>query len=161
MLKVYIKRAGNGIYVIGPIGRIIGKKEDDKVNKAINKCERNKKCKHIILDLSDVDFMDSAFVGAIGYHYAMMSHDGGDLFVVNQNTSPFNYVHRIIEFFSVDKVVRVYPTMEECVNTVHESDRKKAIMDEAEKIRQEEIDEEVEAEIEKNLDRDTKKLNIK
>lgn len=161
MLKVCIKRVGNGIFVVWPIGRIIGKREDDKVNKAINKCERNKKCRHIILDLSDVDFMDSAFVSAIGYHHAMMAHDGGDLLVVNQNLSPFNYVHRIIEFFSVDKVVHVYPTMEECVDKVREKDRIKEVMAEADKIRQEEKDEEIEAELNKNLDRGTKKISIK
>jgi anti-anti-sigma factor len=147
MLKVSIERTGLGVYIVRPVGRIVGKEDDDRVNKALSKCERNKKCRHIVLDLSDVDFMDSAFVGAIGYHHAIMSQEKGDLFVVNQNFNPFNYVHRIIEFFSVDKVVRVFSNLGDCMEVI----RKKTLMAEAEKICREKENEEIEERIQKKL----------
>jgi len=122
-LKVKTKKINGKILAVQAIGRIIGK-DDKKFREAIIKAGNNKKCETVIIDLSDVDFIDSTAIGAIMYENTMLSKDNDhpkELVIVNENSYPFNYVKRIIEFFMIEKVITIYDNFNAAVAKISEN----------------------------------------
>ena len=79
---------------------------------ALLDAEARKGPRLLIIDLSQLSFMDSAALQAILRVHKVLSNDGGVLALV----SPHNSVARILEMTEADRVVPVYASVQEAVD---------------------------------------------
>lgn len=62
--------------------------------------------KHVILNLADVDFMDSSGIGVILGRYKEITYCGGELVICKPNAS----IQRILEMSGLFKIIRLEQT---------------------------------------------------
>jgi len=79
---------------------------------------RNHMPKKTVLDLSDIDFMDSSGLGLIMGRYSLMQKIGGELTVKNPS-------HRIIEIFELAGLGRMVRTENDNLYTRDNTEEKK------------------------------------
>ena len=79
---------------------------------ALLEAEARKKPSLLIIDLSQLSFMDSATLQAILRVHRMLGNDGGVLALA----SPHNSVARILEMTEADRIVPVYASVQEAVD---------------------------------------------
>ena len=107
-------------------GRILGK-DSNKFRDALHKASLKSDRSNIVVDLSDVQFLDSFSIGTIIVEHTFLTKQEPPrtLMIVNNNTYPFNYVGRILEFLSVDKIVPVHSFYEEAIGSQFNKEIKK------------------------------------
>lgn len=85
----------------------------DKFKEAIND-EYLKGYKNIILDLKDLNFMDSSGVGMILGRYKMTKDKHGTLAIVGANSQ----LLKVIELAGILRVINCYKSIEEAINSM-------------------------------------------
>ncbi len=70
--------------------------------------------KNLILDLSELKFMDSSGIGIIMGRYKTITSIGGKLFMV----CPSKSINKLIRMCSIDKIVPVKDTIEEILKLI-------------------------------------------
>lgn len=74
--------------------------------------EYQKGYKNIILDLKDLNFMDSSGIGMILGRYKMVKDKHGTLAIVGANSQLF----KVIELSGILRVINCYKSIEEAIN---------------------------------------------
>lgn len=59
--------------------------------------------KKLVLDFSNVSFMDSSGIGLIIGRYKLIKNFGGEVFIVNSN----DYILRLLEIAGIDKIAKI------------------------------------------------------
>ena len=67
--------------------------------------------KHVLLDLCNVQFVDSAGLGSMVWMFRKLSSEGGDMRICNVNGS----VRALFELVRMHKLVNVFETREEAL----------------------------------------------
>ena len=91
--------------IIKVVGRIIGadsKKFNRKMETLVKKSE-----KKILVDLTEVEFIDSYGLGAIVYYHTFMQKEGRELIFYNKLSTPQTYVDRLFELTRLNQVFRI------------------------------------------------------
>jgi anti-anti-sigma factor len=98
-------REKNGIPIIALDGRVIG----SDVEKFAKKLDSlfNKDSKTIVVDMSEVSFLDSQGLGKIVYYYHIMEKAGRALIILNTNPDPQMYLRRLFSLTNLDKVLKI------------------------------------------------------
>ncbi len=65
-------------------------------------------CRHLVLDLSGVVFIDSSGVGSIIGRYRRIREQGGDMAIVGAKGG----VKKVLEFSGIPNIIRLYPARE-------------------------------------------------
>lgn len=81
-----------------------------KIDDKIEKDNPNK----VIMDFSDVSFMDSSGIGVVIGRYKKLSMKKGTLCIVNAREA----VNRVFELSGLFKIIKLYSTMEEALKSV-------------------------------------------
>lgn len=81
-------------------------KIDDKIDGSI--------ISKVILDFSNVNFMDSSGIGVVIGRYKKLSLKNGTLCITNAKES----VKRIFELSGLFKIIKLYKTIDEAINTI-------------------------------------------
>jgi anti-anti-sigma factor len=92
------------------IGRII----DSDAKKFAGKMETlyKKKESKSILDISNVNFIDSHGLGIIVYYNTIMNKENRQLIILNNNPDPHAYVTRLFEITNLHKVLKIVSSMD-------------------------------------------------
>ena len=71
--------------------------------------------KPFVIDLTSVNFMDSSGIGVIIGRYKLVSSFGQKLIIVSSNST----IGKILDMSGIKKIINVYPTLPEAVNSIH------------------------------------------
>jgi len=115
----------NDILVLYVSGQIIGK-DSNKFGAVLQEAVKLSST-NVVVDLSEVQFLDSLSIGAIIVEHAFLAKQEPPkvLMIVNHNIHPFDYVGRILKFLSVDTIVPVYSFFEEAIGSQFNQEIKK------------------------------------
>jgi|GEM_PF-341797 anti-sigma B factor antagonist len=97
--------------VIQLIGRVIGV-DGEKFSKKLDGVYSKRK-KRLILDMSNVTFLDSHGLGTIVYYFHSMQKEKRDFVILNTNPDPTTYVKRLFELTNLDKILTIVSTVDE------------------------------------------------
>jgi anti-sigma B factor antagonist len=103
-LEVKVRKK-NGTPIIALGGRAIGS-DVEKFAKKLESLYKNGS-KTIILDLSEVSFLDSQGLGKIVYYYHIMEKAGRSLVILNANPDPQMFVRRLFSLTNLDRVLKI------------------------------------------------------
>lgn len=80
----------------------------EDARKKIDDWYHKKSKKNIILDLSNVNFMDSSGIGLVMGRYRNVKDNGGELKIVNSS----DLVNKILRMSGIEKIINIYGTLE-------------------------------------------------
>jgi len=86
-------------------GRVIGV-DGEKFSKKLEGAYSKKKSK-VVLDVSEVSFLDSHGLGTIVYYFHSMQKEKRQLVILNANPDPGTYVKRLFELTNLDKILTI------------------------------------------------------
>jgi anti-anti-sigma factor len=66
-----------------------------------------KKSKRIVLDVSQVELMDSRGLGSMMYYFTLMKREGRKLVVLNTNTTQSGYMYQLFQQTHLDQVLPI------------------------------------------------------
>lgn len=98
----------DNVYIVklkGEIDHIASAEIKDAITNDIN----NNRIKNLILDFSEVTFMDSSGIGMIIGRYKQMKNLNGDIIITGINA----YTERVINLSGINKIIKVFSTVEE------------------------------------------------
>ena len=97
-------------------GRIIGI-DDDRFARRLEKVYK-KNYKEFVIDLTNVDFIDSHGIGIIVYYHTLMEKDGNRLIILNRDRNPLKYITRLFELTNLDKVLNVLIYLDQLIEEI-------------------------------------------
>ena len=103
-LKIKLEKIKN-ITVLQISGRVIGV-DSKKFNKKMESLVK-KKDKRIVIDISNIEFIDSYGLGAIVYYHTFMQNSGRELIFYNKPSDPQTYVARLLDLTKLNQVFKV------------------------------------------------------
>lgn len=103
-LKIRIKKKGD-ITIIKIDGRVIGV-DSKKFNKKMESLVKKKE-KKIVIDISDIEFIDSYGLGAIVYYHTFMQNSGRELLFYNKPSNHQTYLARLLDLTKLNQVFKV------------------------------------------------------
>lgn len=107
-----------GSTLIVKIGCEIDHHSCDKIRDKIDRSFIESNVKNILLDMSDVHFMDSSGIGLIMGRYKFTTKLGGQAGVIGGN----EYVDKIIKMSGVEKFVHIYTNLKDALKKLNEGD---------------------------------------
>jgi|SRR5699024_7325852 len=84
----------------------------ETVRKKIDRYFLENSLDNIVLDLTELSFMDSSGIGLIMGRYKNVTSTNGKLVVVSNNS----YINRIFKMSGLLKIVDMYPTLEKAIS---------------------------------------------
>ncbi|NLW24283.1 MAG: anti-sigma F factor antagonist [Clostridia bacterium] len=102
MVTVKIKNDNLIIKVFGELDLVVAKEFRETVDKIL----MDKPVKNLILDLSQVSFIDSSGLGALLGRYKLVQQKGGKMSIFGANPQVF----RILDLSGVRKIIPVFQT---------------------------------------------------
>ncbi|MDR2578744.1 MAG: STAS domain-containing protein [Chitinispirillales bacterium] len=99
----------------GAILELAGKVVDVDVKKVQNKLDdlyKNKKLPRVVMDVSDVEFIDSHGLGVVVYFHTLMQKEKRSLTILNVNQDKNAYLNRLFEVTNLDKVLDIVDTLD-------------------------------------------------
>ena len=109
-LEVKIREKKEGT-VIKLIGRVIGVDGEKFSKKLDTTCSKLKK--KVVLDLSEVTFLDSHGLGTIVYYFHSMQKENRQLVILNANPDPNTYVKRLFDLTNLNKILTIVDSLEQ------------------------------------------------
>ena len=85
--------------------RVIGV-DSKKFNKKMESLVK-KKDKKVVIDISEIEFIDSYGLGAIVYFHTFMQNSGRELIFYNKPSEPQTYVARLLDLTKLNQVFKV------------------------------------------------------
>jgi len=104
MVTVKIKNESLIVKISGDLDLVIAKEFREIVDKIL----MDRPLKNLILDLAEVNFIDSSGLGAILGRYKLIQQRGGKMSIWGAKTS----VHRILDLSGIMKIIPVFKTEE-------------------------------------------------
>ena len=109
-LEVKIREKKEGT-VIQLSGRVIGV-DGEKFSKKLDATYWKKK-KKLVLDLSEVTFLDSHGLGTIVYYFHSMQKENRQLVILNANPDPNTYIKRLFDLTNLNKILTIVESLEQ------------------------------------------------
>ncbi|MDA8212076.1 MAG: anti-sigma F factor antagonist [Clostridia bacterium] len=108
-MKVNVERVGNALVarVAGELDMLVAAGFRTQVESALDR----EAARNLILNFTEVSFIDSSGLGAILGRYKRISQTGGIMAIVN----PQPQVKRILELSGIMRIMSTYPSEEEAI----------------------------------------------
>jgi anti-anti-sigma factor len=87
-------------------GRIIDADAKKVMDKLKDLCGK-KNHPRIVVDISNVTFIDSHGLGTILFYHTALKKENRELVVLNTNTNPHTYVNRLFDVTNLNKVLNI------------------------------------------------------
>ncbi|NLT96518.1 MAG: anti-sigma factor antagonist [Clostridia bacterium] len=113
MVTVKIKNDALIVSISGDLDLVIAREFRDTVDKVL----KDKPIKNLILDLSEVNFIDSSGLGAILGRYKLLQQRGGRMSIWGAKPSVF----RILDLSGIMKIIPVLKTTEDILRNQKEA----------------------------------------
>ncbi|MTI70918.1 MAG: anti-sigma F factor antagonist [Firmicutes bacterium] len=84
------------------------------IRKQVDELYSEKMLHNIILDLDNLNFMDSSGIGLIMGRYKTVSQNGGKVCLINAN----NRIQKILKMSGILKIVHVYDNLNEALDNI-------------------------------------------
>ena len=84
--------------IIGADSKKLEKKLEELYKKGVN---RN------VVDITELDFMDSYGLGMLVYHHSRFTKDGREFLLLNANQNQMSYINRLLDITRLNMVFRV------------------------------------------------------
>jgi len=97
-----------------PLVRAEGRILDVDVRKFSRKMEwaNRKSPKMIIVDISNVEYLDSHGLGVLVYYHSLLEREQRKLFLLNSNTDMSSYVYRLFDLTNLRRVLHFRNSLE-------------------------------------------------
>jgi len=98
-----------------PVLAVAGRIVDIDVKKFAAKLQSvcKGKTQRVIVDMSQVNFIDSHGLGNLVYFHTLLKKENRELIVLNTNQDPNSYVRRLFEMTNLNKVITIVGSAEE------------------------------------------------
>jgi stage II sporulation protein AA (anti-sigma F factor antagonist) len=106
------KRKGDILIV--PLKGELDHHQADKVRDFLDRLLEDASIRHLILDLSDLFFMDSSGIGVFIGRYKTISKRGGQVCITNVNTQ----LHKVLELSGLYRILKKYDTVQHAVDGI-------------------------------------------
>jgi len=106
------KRKGDILIV--PLKGELDHHSADKVRDSLDKLLEDTSIRHLILDLSDLFFMDSSGIGVFIGRYKIISKRGGHVCITNVNSQ----LHKVMEISGLYKILKKFDTVQHAVDGI-------------------------------------------
>lgn len=105
-MSIQIKtRKQKGVPILIVSGRVINIDSEKFQKKMESFCKE--KSKLVIVDISEVKFMDSFGLGTLVQHHTQIRNRGGEFIIVNTTTNPQAYMYRLFEMTGLTKIFTI------------------------------------------------------
>lgn len=100
----------NGLPVLVVSGRLINVDSEKFQKKLESFCKKNQK--KAIVDISEVNFIDSFGLGTLVQHHTQLQKAGGQFIILNTDTDPNTYIQRLFDMTGLKRVFQIVPSMD-------------------------------------------------
>ncbi|GEM_PF-3685188 len=101
-LTVYRTENTSILRVIGSISQI----DVYRFSRALRDLEQTD-CRHIAIDISGVEYVESHALGILVSHYMSLQREGRELFLINSKSDPYCYMTKLLQTTRLDQMIRV------------------------------------------------------
>ncbi len=101
----------NNLPVLAVSGRLINVDSEKFQKKLESFCKKNDK--KAIVDISEVNFIDSFGLGTLVQHHTQLQKAGGALYILNTNTDPNTYIQRLFDMTGLKRVFHIVQSLEQ------------------------------------------------
>ncbi|MBN1984490.1 MAG: STAS domain-containing protein [Chitinivibrionales bacterium] len=108
-LTVKIKKYKD-IPVLAASGRLINVDSERFLRKLENFCKKN--YKKIIVDISEVQFIDSFGLGTLVQHHSKLQREGREFILVYSNTDTHTYIQRLFQMTGLNNVFTIVESLD-------------------------------------------------
>lgn len=102
------KHKGTPVLLVS--GRLINVDSEKFQKKLESFCKRNPQ--KAIVDISEVNFIDSFGLGTLVQHHTQLQKSDGQLIILNTNTDPNTYIQRLFDMTGLNKVFKIVGSLE-------------------------------------------------
>ncbi len=99
-----------GIPILSVSGRLINVDSEKFQKKLEAFCNKNQQT--AVVDISEVNFIDSFGLGTLVQHHTQLQKSGGKLIVLNTNLDPNTYIQRLFDITGLRKVFIIVDSLE-------------------------------------------------
>ncbi|GFN35924.1 anti-sigma F factor antagonist [Tepidimicrobium xylanilyticum] len=83
----------------------------EEIRKKVDQKYLNKNLRNIVLDLSDLKFMDSSGIGLIMGRYKNCKERNGSISIISTNP----YINRMLNMSGLPKIIKIYSSRDEAI----------------------------------------------
>ena len=94
-----------GLSILAVSGRLISVDSEKFQKKLEIFCKKNPH--KVIIDISEVNFIDSFGLGTLVHHHTQVEKTGGKLIVLNLNTDPNTYIQRLFSMTGLNRIFKI------------------------------------------------------
>lgn len=95
----------NELPILTVSGRLISVDSEKFQKKLESFCKKNPE--HSVIDISEVNFIDSFGLGTLVHHHTQIEKAGGTFTVLNSNTDPNTYIQRLFSMTGLDRIFKI------------------------------------------------------
>ncbi len=95
----------NGIPILAVSGRLISVDSEKFQKKLESFCKKNPE--KSIIDISEVNFIDSFGLGTLVHHHTQIEKTGGKFTILNSNTDPNTYIQRLFSMTGLNRIFKI------------------------------------------------------
>ena len=95
----------NGIPILVVSGRLISVDSEKFQKKLEGFCKKNPE--KSIIDISEVNFIDSFGLGTLVHHHTQIEKAGGKFTILNSNTDPNTYIQRLFSMTGLNRIFKI------------------------------------------------------
>ncbi|MFW5960502.1 MAG: STAS domain-containing protein [Chitinivibrionales bacterium] len=100
-----------GVPVVELSGRVHSSESPIMKRKLENAYRKKDEC--IVVDITEVEFVDSQGLGIIVYYHTLLQKSGRRLVILNSSSDPDSYVTKLFNITNLDKVLNVVGSFQE------------------------------------------------
>ena len=115
-MRVQVERRHHGSIIVASLAGELDHHAAQAVRTALDQELTGRRRVRLILDLSEVTFMDSSGLGVILGRYKKVQDSGGEMVIAGVSKA----IDRLLEMSGLHKIVRMYPNCETAVVALKE-----------------------------------------
>ena len=101
----------NNLPVLTVSGRLINVDSEKFQKKLELFCKKNNQT--AVVDISEVNFIDSFGLGTLVQHHTQLQKAGGQLYILNTNADPNTYIQRLFDMTGLKRVFHIIESLEQ------------------------------------------------
>ena len=99
-----------GLSILAVSGRLISVDSEKFQKKLEHFCKKNPT--KAIIDISEVNFIDSFGLGTLVHHHTQIEKSGGKVIILNTNTDPNTYIQRLFSMTGLNRIFNIVDSLE-------------------------------------------------
>ena len=99
-----------GLPILAVSGRLISVDSEKFQKKLETFCKKNPD--KAVIDISEVNFIDSFGLGTLVHHHTQVEKSGGKLIILNLNTDPNTYIQRLFSMTGLSRIFKIADSLD-------------------------------------------------